>query len=101
MREPGPTSKAEKRWEGKMTTRRLIPILTLSGLLLTGGMAQAAQAIPPVDPITGQPITSPTVTVTLNPDGWLPTPGSTVVITVNGLPVVGAITLVCPDGSFA
>src|SRR2546428_13654920 len=72
---------------------------------LVGGVASAdAQVVYPVSTTYPFPRnTASTVTLTLSPANFLPTPGGTVTLTVNsgGQPLVPQpqISLVCPSGS--
>ena len=87
-----------------MTLRVMIAALALVAWL-AGGVASAdAQVVYPVSTTYPFPRnTASTVTLTLSPANFLPTPGGTVTLTVNsgGQPLVPQpqISLVCPSGS--
>src|SRR5687767_6059865 len=102
MRGSGPTRK-QRRSEGTMNKRRLIPILAVSAWLASGvGLAQGQTVFPVSTTAPFAPNTGSNVTVTLGTANWLPSPGATVTLTVKvgGVTNSGAvIQLVCPDGT--
>src|SRR5439155_5418573 len=84
-----------------MTLRVMIAALALVAWL-AGGVASAdAQVVYPVSTTYPfPPNTASTVTLTLSPANFLPTPGGTVTLTVNsGGQPQSPISLVCPSGS--
>ena len=73
----------------------------LGGLALLLWMGLEPVEAAPITPFTGPP--SLTVSILLNgvdvTDTWLPEPGQTVTIVVNGSATIPTISLVCPDGT--
>src|SRR5437867_12759811 len=85
-----------------MTLRVTIATLALVAWLVGGVPSADAQVVYPVSTTYPfPPNTASTVTLTLSPANFLPTPGGTVALTVNsgGQPLATQISLVCPSGS--
>src|SRR3989449_4512169 len=84
-----------------MTLRVTIATLGLVAWLVGGVASADAQVVYPVSTTYPfPPNTASTVTLTLSPANFLPTPGGTVTLTVNsGGQPQSPISLVCPSGS--
>lgn len=86
-----------------MNARRVLFVLAIAAFAAAWTPPAGAQTIVPVATTAPfAPLTSSAVTLTLDRQNWLPTPGSSVQLTVrqNGTAVTpSAVRLVCPNGT--